>query len=258
MEDLRIIDSHIHCGAQNVSWLWQEVKPLLLAAGIREAGLIPPVEDIYNRYDPDFVDEPEWQQCRRRAHRYLLQLQDPDIVIHRYFFVWNDFAWEELGPEYVAVKWHRHGNEPEYRYHDPRCREFLAAVKARGLPILLEETFHNTLFFLEKLVPEGIPLVIPHLGGLNGGYQALARAGVWEHPQVYADTALAGLWELEDYLSRFGPLRLLFGSDYPFGYPAHELDKVRRLKLNPGEARAVLGENFLRLTRGTGKEGAVD
>lgn len=247
LTDLRIIDCHVHCGTQNVSWLWEEVKPLLKAAGIREVGLIPPVEDIYDRYDPGFTDDARWQKCRRQAHRYLLELQDPDIAIHRYFFVWNDFAWEELRPEYVAIKWHRHGNEPEYHYQDPRCREFLEVVKARGLPILLEETFNNTLFFLEKLLPAGVPLIIPHLGGLNGGYQALSRAGVWGHPQVYADSALAGFGEIEDYLGRFGPMRLLFGSDYPFSYPYQELAKLLHLNLRAEEAQAILGGNFLRL-----------
>jgi hypothetical protein len=244
-----IIDSHLHCGCQQVSWVWEDLRPRLLSAGIQGAGLIPPVEDIYDRYDPAFTDAPEWQACRRRAHRYLLDLSDPDISLYRYFFVWNDFAREDLKPEFVAVKWHRHANEPRYQYDAPRCREFLEAVRLRGIPILLEETLDNTLFFLEKLLPEGVPLIIPHLGGLNGGYPALDRAGVWGLPQVYADTALAGSREIEDYLGRYGHHRLLFGSDYPFGHPPYELDKVRRLKLSPEQTQAVLGDNFRRLCR---------
>jgi hypothetical protein len=248
-EGLQIIDSHLHCGCQNVSWRWEDLRPHLAGAGISGAGLIPPVEDIYDRYDPVFVDDPAWQACRRRAHDYLLQLADPGLAIYPYFFVWNDFAHEDLGPEFVAVKWHRHGNEPEYHYDAPRCREFLNAVRDRGIPILLEETFHNTLFFLEKLVPEGVPVIIPHLGGLNGGYQALERAGFWALPWVYADTALASSREIEDYLGRHGHNRLMFGSDYPFGQPGYELEKVRRLNLPPDQARAVLGDNFRRLCK---------
>ncbi len=244
MTNFHIIDSHLHCGCQQVSWLWEDLRPLLVAAGIKGAGLIPPVEDIYDRYDPAFIDAPAWQACRRLAHRYLLDLEDPDLTLYRYFFVWNDFAWEDLGPEFVAVKWHRHSNEPQYQYDAPRCREFLEAVRQRGLPILLEETLNNTLFFLEKLLPEGVPLIIPHLGGLNGGYPALDRAGVWGLPQVYADTALADRREIEDYLGRYGHTRLIFGSDYPFSYPAYELEKVRGLNLSPEEARAVLGDTF--------------
>jgi len=254
MDELRVIDSHLHCGCQNVSWWWEDLRPLLADADIQGAGLIPPVEDIYDRYDPGFTDTPAWQACRRRAHQYLLDLNDPDISLYPYFFVWNDFAWEDLGPEYVAVKWHRHSNEPEYHYDAPRCREFLETVQAQGLPILLEETLNNTLFFLEKLVPEGVPVIIPHLGGLNGGYRALDRAGVWRLPQVYADTALASTGEIADYLDRYGHRRLMFGSDYPFSSPGYELAKILRLNLPPEQARAVLWDNFRRLCRLTEPE----
>jgi len=257
-----IIDSHLHCGVQNVNWSWDALKPLLEDAGIRGAGLIPPVEDIYDRYDFHFTDTSEWQACRRRAHQYLLGLREADflenatnpaaasgsdIEIFPYFFVWNDFAYEDLGPEYAAIKWHRHANEPEYHYHDPRCREFLTAVKERGLPILLEETFRNTLFFVEKLLPAGVALVIPHLGGLNGGYTALEKAGVFKLPYVYADTALASRREIEDYISRCGAERLFFGSDYPFGHPSHELAKVQNLNLPNNQMQAILSDNFRRV-----------
>ncbi|MDI6853676.1 MAG: amidohydrolase family protein [Deltaproteobacteria bacterium] len=247
--DRIVIDSHIHCGVQNVSWGWEGIRPLLEEAGIRGAGLIPPVEDIYDRYDYNFTDTPAWQACRRAAHRYLRELNDPEIEISRYFFVWNDFAYEDLGSGYVAVKWHRHANEPEYHYDDPRCREFLEVVQKKGLPILLEETFANTLLFAEKLLPPQVPLIIPHLGGLNGGYAALERTGLFALPYVHADTALASRREIEDYLGRYGSGRLFFGSDYPFGHPAHELAKVTSLNLPSEQLQAVLADNFRRVCR---------
>ena len=244
----RIIDSHLHTGIQNVLWKWEEIRPLLLAAGIKGAAVIPPVEDIYDRYHPDFTDTLAWQDCRRRAHRYLLNLRDPEINIFPYFFVWNDFAWEDLGPGYVAVKWHRHPDEPEYHYDDLRCREFLEVVRRRRLPILLEESFQNTLFFLEHLARD-LAVVIPHLGALSGGYRALNQAGVWDLPNVYADTAVAALPEIEDYLSHYGSARLMFGSDYPFSYPQTELNKILELNLPEADTRAILADNFRRLCR---------
>jgi uncharacterized protein len=248
MPDFTIIDSHLHTGVQHVNWGWDHLRGLLLEAGITAAAPIAPVEDIYDRYDPQFVDTPAWQACRRRAHQYLLQLQDPEITTYPLFFVWNDFAWEDLGPEYVAIKWHRHLDEPVYHYDDPRCAEFLQVVRARQLPILLEESLENTLFFLEELAPD-LPVIIPHLGGLNGGYVPLDRAGVWRRPQVYADTAVAALPEIKDYLRRFGAHRLLFGSDYPFSTPQTELDKIIGLDLPADQTRAILGDNFRRLCR---------
>jgi hypothetical protein len=246
MHPHRIIDCHLHSGVQNVSWGWEEVRPLLLEAGVSGAGVIPPVEDVYDRYDPRFQDSPEWQACRGRAHQYLLALADAEIHVYPYFFVWNDFAWEALGPRYVAVKWHRHPNEPHYRYDDPRCREFLKVVRTRKLPILLEESFENTLFFLDHLAGD-IPVIIPHLGALSGGYRALRRAEVFARPNIYADTALCEPGALSDYLSRYGSARLMFGSDYPFGHPAAELAKVQSLNLAETETRNILGDNFRRL-----------
>ncbi len=244
--DFRIIDSHLHCGVHHVSWGWEQSQPLLMEAGIRGVGIIPPVEDVYDRGNPAFTDSPAWQDCRRRAHRYLLELQDPEIEIFPYFFVWNDFAWEDLGPEYAAIKWHRHPDEPRYRYDLPRCREFLTVVRERGLPILLEESFENTLFFLNELAPD-LPVVIPHLGKLNGGYAPQRTAGVWERPRTYADSSTAELADIEDFLGRYGSNRLMFASDYPFGYPASELAKITGLNLPQDQARAVLGDNFRRI-----------
>jgi hypothetical protein len=246
--DFDIIDCHLHTGVQHVNWGWQEVRPLLLAAGITGAAPIPPVEDIYDRHDPHFTDTPKWQACRRRAHQYLLDLKDPEIAIYPYFFVWNDFAREDLGPEYVAIKWHRHRDEPVYHYDDPHCREFLQVVRERQLPILLEESLENTLFFLEELAPD-LAVIIPHLGGLSGGYVALDRAGVWRRPQVYADSAVAALPEIKDFIRRFGTERLMFGSDYPFGQPADELDKIFSLELADEQLQAILADNFRRLCR---------
>jgi uncharacterized protein len=246
----QIIDCHVHTGVRNVSWPWETVRPWLEAAGIAGAAVIPPVEDIYDRYDPDFTDSPNWQAGRRAAHRYLLDLlRNPSqagLDIFPYFFVWNDFAVEELGPEYVAIKWHRHGDEPVYHYDDPRCRQFLQAVKERRLPILLEETLENTLFFLEELAGDH-PVIIPHLGGLNGGYVPLDRHGVWGRVNIYADTSTAALPEIKDFLRRYGRDRLLFGSDYPFSQPRTELDKILSLNLPEADTRAILGDNFRRL-----------
>lgn len=246
MSPLPCIDSHCHCGVQNVARSWEGLRSHLLAAHVTGAGLIPPVEDIYDRRDASFVDTPAWQQCRRRAHDYLRSLQDPILTLYPYFFVWNDFAWEELDEKYAAVKWHRHDNEPEYHYDDPRCQEFLARVLALGLPILLEETLANTLWFIGEMAPTAT-VIIPHLGLLNGGYRRLAAAGIWELPQVYADTALAGTAEIRDYLRNFGADRLLFGSDYPFGDPVSERDKLLELDLPLATLSAILAENWLRL-----------
>ena len=67
--------------------------------------------------------------------------------------------------------------------------------------------------------------------------------------RVYTDTAVAALPEIKDFIRRFGTDRLLFGSDYPFGTPAAELDKILSLNLPEAQTRAILGDNFRRLCR---------
>ena len=93
----------------------------------------------------------------------------------------------------------------------------------------------------------GLTVIIPHLGFLNGGFDAIAEAGLWERETVWADTALAARTEIREYIRRYGHRRLMFGSDFPFGCPPVELDKVRSLKLTPDVEAAVLRGNFIRL-----------
>ena len=64
---------------------------------------------------------------------------------------------------------------------------------------------------------------------------------------MWADTALASPDEVREYLRRYDHRRLMFGSDFPFGDPYAELQKVRSLQLDPDVEAAVVGGNFLRL-----------
>jgi predicted TIM-barrel fold metal-dependent hydrolase len=201
----------------------------------------------YDRYDCHFEDTSSWAACRQRANRYLLDLQQPERNLFAYYFVWNDFRKEELGKGYRGIKWHRHEYEPVYRYDDLRCGEFLEEAYRLGLPILLEESFENTLFFIRRVQGQS-PIIIPHLGMLNGGFDALFRAGVWEDEKVYADTALASTREMERFLEMYGSGRLLFGSDFPFGSPYQELQKVRNLGMGEDDFENVVSRNVLQLT----------
>ena len=242
----RIIDSHIHCGVQHSDLPFAHIAPLLREAGITEACLFAPVEDIYERDDYDFQDNARWQQTRRAANHYLLDLADQGESIYPYLFVWNDFDIEELRRPYRGIKWHRHSDEPIYHYDDPACGRMLAEITRRRLPVVLEESYDNTIRFIERLAPEAV-VIIPHLGGLNGGYHALDRSGIWQRDNVYADTALASPTEMRHFLEHYGAHKLLFGSDYPFGLPAGELRKIQRLNLAEEDFARVAANNILTL-----------
>jgi hypothetical protein len=237
---MRIIDSHIHCGVQNVQQPYGRIAPLLEAAGITAACLFAPVEDIYYRYDRRFDDN------RQRAHDYLLDVAETNAGIYPYYFVWNDFCIADLNQPFRGIKWHHHAGEPPYRYDDPRCTAMIDAICRRRLPVVLEETFERTLWFIERVAGR-TPVIIPHLGLLNGGFGRLLAAGVWELDSVYADTALAGAHEVAMFLKRYGSRRLLFGSDFPFGHPADELATVKQCGLDEAALRDICGQNIARL-----------
>ena len=248
-----IIDAHAHCGVTDRSFAqtYEDYAARVEGTPIGGVAFFSPVLEIYDRYDPIFGDSPAWQERRRQSNAYLLSLTSPELTVYPYFFIWNDFAVEQLTPAHRGIKWHRHADEPVYFYDDPKCKAALEEIRKRRMPVVLEEELANTLRFVRELA-EGIRVIIPHLGGLNGGFQAIVEAGLWEMENVWADTAMASPGEISEYIRRYGHQRLMFGSDYPFGDPAAELQKVRSLGLETAVEAAVVGGNFLRLQKEVG------
>jgi hypothetical protein len=243
-----VIDAHAHCGVLDRSMLqsFQDYRQQVAGTDIGGVALFSPVLEIYDRHDFHFTDNEAWRERRRLSNANLLSLKSAGLNIYPYFFIWNDFAVEQLTAAHCGVKWHRHTGEPVYHYDDPKCRAALNVIRRRKLPVVLEEEFDSTLRFVRELA-EGITVIIPHLGLLNGGFQSIAAAGLWERENVWADTALSSRDEICEYLDRYGHRRLLFGSDFPFGKPYAELQKVRGLALDPVVESAVLGGNFNQL-----------
>ncbi len=245
---LPVIDAHVHCGILDRSspQSFEVYARQAAATDIGGVAIFSPVMEIYDRYDPSFVDTPAWRRRRMQSNAYLLSLKPVGHTVYPYFFIWNDFAVDQLSAAHCGIKWHRHADEPVYRYHDPRCRSALDEIRRRGLPVVLEEEFDHTVRLIRELA-DGIRVIIPHLGMLNGGFRSIAEAGLWAQENVWADTALADRSEIREYLSVYGHRRLLFGSDFPFGDPNSELRKVHSLQLDPAKLAAVLGGNFIRL-----------
>jgi uncharacterized protein len=98
--------------------------------------------------------------------------------------------------------------------------------------------FGNTLA-LVKRIGGRTPVIIPHLGMLNGGYGRLKASGIWDNKTVYADTALAQMRHIMD--------KLIFGSDFPFGEPTEEKSKILSLQLSDDEKKLILTGNIDKL-----------
>lgn len=245
---MKVIDSHAHCGIQDPHppQAFEDYLAAIRGSPISGAAMFPPVAEIYDRHDPFFTDTPAWREYRKTANRYLTTLKNREIDVFPYFFIWNDFAVDQLSADHYGIKWHRHDDEPRYNYDDPACREAVNAIRKRNLPVVLEEEPENTIRFIEAVAP-GVTVIIPHLGMLNGGYQRLLSAGVWENPKVWADTALAPAPDITDYIDRYGHRRLLFGSDFPFGHPPSEFSKIRRLSLSDTVTEDICSNNLMRL-----------
>ena len=158
------------------------------------------------------------EKQRKSANDYLLDIGTTDLTVIPYFFIWNDFAVDQLTPKHKGIKWHRHSDEPVYHYDSPPCRRAIDEIRNRNMPVVLEEEFENTVRFIEKIA-KGVKVIIPHMGMLNGGYGVIKRHGLWARPNVYADTALASVSEITDYINEYGIDRIIFGSDFPFGDP---------------------------------------
>ena len=243
-----IIDAHAHCGRLDV-FPPQDLHDYIShigGSGIGGAVMFSPVIEIYDRYDPHFRDTGEWRRTRAESNGYLLSVGTPGFEVYPYFFIWNDFAVEQLTAAHKGIKWHRHPGEPSYNYDDPKCAAAIEEIRRRNMPVCLEEEYENTLYFINELAP-GVKVIIPHCGMLNGGYDLLRRHGIWEMPGIYADTALAPAGDISDYISRYGCERLLFGSDFPFGDPVSELHKILGLKLTGEQERAIIGLNITKL-----------
>ncbi|MCP4138165.1 MAG: amidohydrolase family protein [bacterium] len=248
MMDTTIIDAHAHCGIQDQfgDESFEAYYSSIEGSSIAGVVMFPPVQEIYDRDEPDFIDNPQWQERRKKANDYVLSLAKKDFTVIPYFFIWNDFAVEQLSSLHKGIKWHRHFDEPIYHYDDPRCKKAIDEIRKRNMPIILEEELKNTVRFIHEIAT-GVRVIIPHLGGLNGGYRAISKNGLWELPNVYADTALASSSAIMDYVQRYGTERIMFGSDFPFGDPIDELSKIQKLDIPEETKKAILGLNLKRL-----------
>ncbi|MFP4226390.1 MAG: amidohydrolase family protein, partial [Desulfobacterales bacterium] len=62
-------------------------------------------------------------------------------------------------------------------------------------------------------------------------------------------TSLAAPETILAYVNTYGHERIMFGSDFPFGHPPAELEKIRRLGLSEEVEQAINGGNLKKLLK---------
>ena len=258
MNDIRakIIDAHAHCGIidRYPPQSFEDYLAHVKSSPIGGVVMFSPVAEIYDRDDPDFQDSLHWRNQREASNQYLLGLGSRELEVIPYFFIWNDFAVGQLTTTHRGIKWHRHADEPGYKYDDPACRAAINEIRRRNMPVVLEEELKNTIRFINDLATE-VRVIIPHLGFLNGGYRAIERNGLWQNPWVYTDTSLASPEMIMAYVRSYGHERIMFGSDFPFGNPVTEFEKIQRLPLSRDVKGAITGDNIKDLLKTSNRLG---
>lgn len=138
---------------------------------------------------------------------------------------------------------------------DPLWRPFLEFAERWRLPVIVHagrwQEMAGWRFCLD--VAERHPeasIIVAHLGGdLPSLQQECAREMARRAlPNAYLGTeSIREYYSVRYALDRLGADRLLFGSDYPLGWPAAYLAVLDGANPSEEERRQVLGENLLRL-----------
>lgn len=137
---------------------------------------------------------------------------------------------------------------------DERGVDTYRAIARRGLPVLFhmgdnryDFSSPERLTNLLRRVPD-LQAVAAHFGGWTIWPQSLA------HPQpenVLYDTSstigMIGRDMVLRLIDKFGPERLIFGTDFPMWSPAEELARFLSLGLDEASQRMILYDNFMKL-----------
>lgn len=147
---------------------------------------------------------------------------------------------------------------------DPRLRPMFEEAQRQRLPIIS----HSGLSFDARLPAYASPsafgpvldqfpdltLVLAHLGHgfLDQSFEMSERYPnlVFDCSYIVEGTTDPPVLSDEDVVAifrRLGTERVLFGSDWPWGHPLRDAERIKRLPLSDDEKRLILSENARRL-----------
>ena len=97
-----------------------------------------------------------------------------------------------------------------------------------------------------------VPVILAHMGGLSMDQTGEDR--LYRLPEnVYIDTAMSAEFQDKDEFERiagsFGPDRVIFGSDFPYGSQRAAIRLIEETGFSPWEKAAILGENARKILK---------
>jgi hypothetical protein len=148
-----------------------------------------------------------------------------------------------------------HPSLERLRVDEPGWRPFFEHAERRRLPVIVHagrwQEMSSWRFCLD--VAERHPdasVIVAHLGGDTPDLQqeCSREMAARRLPNAYLGTeSIREYYSLRIALDRLGADRVLFGSDYPLGWPAAYLAVLDGANASEEERRLVLGGNILRL-----------
>jgi predicted TIM-barrel fold metal-dependent hydrolase len=239
-----VIDSHCHAGQGDyMTAPWNTNAPIepylrrAKAAGIDKTVIFAPIHSDYSKANEQTAKIVARYPTRLIGFAFLHAKRDAGRIhsmIDRAVRLWN----------FRGVKVHGHEAMP--------TREVCEAVRAFGLPLLLDVADRPEV--IDMLAPQypDINFIVAHLGSFADDWRAHQRVcdQLVRYPNVYSDTAAVQRFDyIVQAVKRAGARKILMGSDGPWLHPGLELHKIRLLRLPPEEQALVTGGNAVRLMR---------
>jgi hypothetical protein len=163
-----------------------------------------------------------------------------------------------------------HPSIQEFAPDHDKMQGIYAYCDAHAFPVvfhcgLVSRVYLNDYADLDMILPvidahRHLPIVLTHMA--EGNAADVFRIAE-QHPNVFFDTSIVisgklcfkrlhnPCWQddafVVDVIARVGAERIVFGSDYPFGSPFHDVMRFLRMPITDAEKRMIVGGNAVRL-----------
>jgi predicted TIM-barrel fold metal-dependent hydrolase len=241
-----MIDAHCHAGAFP-KYFSGEHPPEKLVADFDVAGVGAGIIAILDGHDMASANDRALAACRAhpgRLYGYIyLNPQDVDAAI-------AEFERRRREPLFRGVKLH-----PMNDVYYPFLDDFFPLwerIEATGMPVLWHSgtspySHPLQIAYVAHKFP-GMPCILGHFGLSDLTWECFPAADL--APNIHVDTTANPIVPvLNDWIDRFGPERMLWGSDFPFYSVAYEAQKLPHLGRSDADRALIGGGNARRLFR---------